>query len=81
MCQKMASYLPFFICFILSAFRYLSLGQEKQVELLNHTLFERELSGFTVLVKWADIFAILPLYYCKFPPDQPVQKNCKRPLC
>jgi hypothetical protein len=35
-------FLPFLVCFILSAFRYLSLGHEKQVDLLNH-IFDRDL--------------------------------------
>ncbi len=40
--RKWLHFLPFFLCFIFSEFQYSSLGQEKQVDLLNH-IFEREL--------------------------------------
>lgn len=40
--RKWLHFLPFFLCFIFSAYQYFSLSQEKQVDLLSH-IFERDL--------------------------------------
>ncbi|MFI5155797.1 MAG: helix-turn-helix domain-containing protein [Chitinophagales bacterium] len=40
--RKWLHFLPFFLCFIFSAYQYLSLGQERQVDLINR-IFERNL--------------------------------------
>ena len=56
--RKWLHFLPFLICFILSAIRYLSLGQEKQVDLLNH-IFERDLP---VSLYWSSALIFLQFF-------------------
>jgi AraC-like DNA-binding protein len=56
--RKWLHFLPFFICFILSAFQYLSLDREKQVDLLNH-IFKRDLP---VSLYWSSALIFLQFF-------------------